>query len=266
MFGKLFNKKEVTQPNKREIELSSIPSELPFEMLVQTYLENNGIDKSGNYTGKKVELTIKDIEWIELTLKAAGFQENQFLEDLVLEEWNQIKESRKNLTPIEFSKEFVKNYHNTKIEKFAPEYVIERNKKILAAYTNIIITIEKIQGWLDDEGLRTRIESDLTKRKSVKSTITQCTTPFCIISLGCDEMGRYNLVYSVDYRFQEMISENFASTFIRRINEFTPGEMEPFVRIGSLYTDCIDTFNKLIEEAKFEPYHNLKTQSRHKND
>lgn len=29
-----------------------------------------------------------------------------------------------------------------------------------------------------------------------------------------DQMGRYNLVYSVDYRFQEMISEEFASMFI----------------------------------------------------
>lgn len=263
MFGKLFNKKDETKPNKREIELSSNPSILPFEMLVLTYLENNGIDKTGNYTGKKVELTIKDIEWIELTLKVAGFQENQFLEELVVEEWNQMKKTSKNLTPIEFSKEFVKNYHNTKIEKFAPEYVIERNKKISSVYTDLIMTIEKIQGWLDDEGLRTRIESDFIKRKSIKSTISQCTTPFCIISLGCDEMGRFNLVYSVDYRFQEMISEDFASTLIRRIYEFTPGEMEPFVRIGSLCQDCIQLFNQLIEDSKTEEYHKIVKKEKH---
>lgn len=263
MFGKLFNKKEVNQQNKREIELSSNPSILPFEMLVLTYLENNGIDKSGNFTGKKVELTAKDIEWIELTLKAVGLYENQFLEELVLEEWSQQKELNSNLIPIEFSKEFVKNYHNTKIEKFAPEYVIERNRKISAAYSNIIITIEKIQGRLNDEGLRTRIESNFIKRKSFKSTISQCTTPFCIISLGCDEMGRFNLVYSVDYRFQKMISEDFASTFIRRIYDFTPGEMEPFVRIGSLRQDCIQLFNQLIEESKNEDYHKIFKKEKH---
>ena len=263
MFGKLFNKKEETQPNKREIELTSNPSVLPFEMLVLTYLENNGIDKSGNLIGKKVELTAKDIEWIELTLKAAGLYENQFLEELILEEWNQQKELNNNLTTIEFSKEFVINYHNTKIEKFAPEYVIERNRKISAAYSNIIITIEKIQGWLNDEGLRTRIESNFIKRKFIKSTISQCTTPFCIISLGCDEMGRFNLVYSVDYRFQEMISEDFASTFIRRIYDFTPGEMEPFVRIGSLFQDCIQLFNQLIEDSKNEDYHKIVKKEKH---
>lgn len=263
MFGKLFNKKEENQPNKLEIELTSNPSVLPFEMLVLTYLENNGIDKSGNFTGRKVELTPKDIEWIELTLKAAGLYENQFLEELVLEEWRQQKELNNKLIPVEFSKEFVINYHNTKIEKFAPEYVIERNRKISEAYTNIIITIEKIQGWLNDEGLRTRIESNFIKRKFIKSTISQCTTPFCIISLGCDEMGRFNLVYSVDYRFQEMISEDFASTFIRRIYDFTPGEMEPFVRIGSLCQDCIQLFNQLIEESKNEDYHKIVKKEKH---
>jgi hypothetical protein len=263
MFGKLFNKKKESEPNKKEIESSSNPSLLPFEMLVLTYLENNGVDKLGNFTGKKVELTTKDIEWIELTLKAAGLFENQFLERLVLEEWSQQKELNNNLIPIEFSKEFVINYHNTKIEKFAPEYVIERNRKISAAYYNLIITIEKIQGCLNDEGLRTRIESNFTKRKFIKSIISQCTTPFCIISLGCDEMGRFNLVYSVDYRFQEMISEVFASTLIRRIYDFTPGEMEPFVRIGSLCQDCIQLFNQLIEESKNEDYHKIVKKEKH---
>jgi hypothetical protein len=49
-----------------------------------------------------------------------------------------------------------------------------------------------------------------------------------------------------------MISEEFASRLIRRIYEFTPGEMEPFVKIGSLYTDCVETFNRLLEESKVE--------------
>jgi len=263
MFGKLFNKKEDNRPINKEQKLSTNPAILPFVMLVMTYLENYGIDQFGNITGKKVKLSQKDIEWIELTIKAAGFYEKPFIEELVLEEWNQMKEQTKSLTPLLFSEEFVQQYHNSKIEKFAPDYVIERNKKIKTAYSYLIITVEKIQGWLDDEGLRTRIESDFRKNPLIKSTISQCTTPFCVISLGCDEMGRYNLVYSVDHRFQEMISEDFASTLLRRIYEFTPGEMEPFVRIGSLYNDCIQLFNQLNEEAKTEPYHKITIKDKH---
>ena len=147
--------------------------------------------------------------------------------------------------------------HNLKFETTAPKYVKERNNKISKAYKNILITIDRIQGLLDDEYLRGRIESEMFKKKSIKTTVFQCTTPFIIISLGCDEMGRYNLVYSVDYRFQQMIGEVMANTLLRRIYEFTPGEMEVFVTIGSLYHDCIKTFNQMIEEMESEPFHNF---------
>jgi bacterioferritin-associated ferredoxin len=60
-----------------------------------------------------------------------------------------------------------------------------------------------------------------------------------------------------------MISEDFASTFIRRIYDFTPGEMEPFVRIGSLCQDCVQLFNQLIEESKNEDYHNIVKKEKH---
>jgi hypothetical protein len=77
-------------------------------------------------------------------------------------------------------------------------------------------------------------------------------------------MGRYNLVYSVDHRFQEMISETFASKLIRRINQFTAGEMESFVIIGSLYNNCIGIFNQIIEDAKIETCHKIITIEKHK--
>jgi|GEM_PF-1500265 len=263
MFGKLFNKNEGCHPKKNGPELSTDSWILSFEMLVIAYLKKYGVDKLGNLKVEKVKSTQKDIEWIEFSLKAAGFYEKTFIEELVLEEWIQMKEIDKNLIPLDFSKEFVNKYNNSKIEKFASYTVIERNKKIAKAYLDLIITIEKIQGWLDDVGLRTRIESDFRQRKSAKSTISQCTTLFCIISLGCDEMGRYNMVYSVDFRFQEMISENFASALIRRIYEFTPGEMEPFIRIGSLCQDCIQVFKQLIEESKTESYHKISIKEKY---
>jgi len=73
-------------------------------------------------------------------------------------------------------------------------------------------------------------------------------------------MGRYNLVYSVDPRIQKMLGEDMASTLIRRIYEFTPGELSVFVRIGSLYHDCVETFNQMLEDMQTESFHsyNLK--------
>jgi hypothetical protein len=150
--------------------------------------------------------------------------------------------------------------HNLQFESSAPDFVKERNHKLANAYKNLVITVDRIQGFLEDEYLRGRIESDMTKKNGIKSTIFQCTTPFCILSLGCDEMGRYNLVYSVDPRIQKMLGEDMASTLIRRIYEFTPGELSVFVRIGSLYHDCVETFNQLLEDMQTESFHsyNLK--------
>lgn len=150
--------------------------------------------------------------------------------------------------------------HNLQFESSAPDFVKERNQNLANAYKNLVITIDRIQGFLEDECLRGRIESDMTQKNGIKSTIFQCTTPFCILSLGCDEMGRYNLVYSVDHRIQKMLGEDMASTLIRRIYEFTPGEMSVFVRIGSLYHDCFETFSQMLEDMQTESFHsyNLK--------
>ena len=138
-----------------------------------------------------------------------------------------------------------------------------RNSKILNAYQNIILTIDRIQGWLENEELRTRVESDFTVEQSPQHTYYQCTTAFCVVSLGCDELGRYNIVYSVDYRIKEMISDIFASTLIRRIYEFTPGEMEPFVKIGTLYLDCVKVMAAVFEETKTRPCHKIINRKQH---
>ncbi len=145
--------------------------------------------------------------------------------------------------------------HNLEFEKNASQEIKERNGKLLLAYDNILITIDRIQGFLEDEYLRNRIESKMFLNEETKTTILQCTTPWILLSLGCDSIGRYNIVYSIDYRIQEMIGQEMSSGIIRRIYEYTPGDMEPFVRIGSLYVDCIEVFNKLIEEQKTQSFH-----------
>jgi hypothetical protein len=147
--------------------------------------------------------------------------------------------------------------HNIEYEKNASDEIKERNKKLLNAYNYIIITIDRMQGFISDEYLRLRIESEMFKDPKNKSTILQCTTPWCVISLGCDSSGCYNIVYSVDFRIQEMIGPDMASGIIRRVYEYTQGDMALSVRIGSLNQDCVDVFNQLIEEEKNSPIHNL---------
>lgn len=153
--------------------------------------------------------------------------------------------------------------HNLSYEENAPEFVQERNKQLLEAYKYSLVTIKRIQGFLEDEHLRTCIESDMYKMGDVRSTIYQCTTPWCILSIGCDEMGRYNIIYSIDHRAQDMIGTDSVSTLIRRINEFTPGAMEPFVKIGCLYEDCVAIYNELIGESKINPNHKIVTTNKH---
>jgi hypothetical protein len=264
MFDRLFNRNKTGNKPSEVGNIPTDPRKLAFEMLILTYLEKHGIDGDGNKSLVVKTQNEEDEKWIKQTLEVSGFVDN--IEEIIIADWEEKRKLNSSIKPKEFVNTFVSEFHNLKIENVAPEFVKERNKKLFEAYRYVINTIERIQGWFDDERLRTRIESDFRKKPGIQSTMFQFTTPFCIVSLGCDQMGRYNLVYSVDYRFQEMISETFASTFIRRIYEFTPGEMEPFVRIGSLCNDCIDTFNKLIEEANFEPYHKITTQAKHNNN
>lgn len=264
MFNKFFRKNKESKNTAETEGNSQDPKEIAFSLLILTYLEKNGIDGKGNKSLPIQELNEEDKDWINKTQDLLGFADN--IEDIIITDWESKKNEDKTLTPKDFLKVFLTEFHNSKVETFAPDFVKERNKKFIEAYQNTIKTIERIQGWLDDETLRTKIESDFREKPKIQSTIFQCTTPFCIVSLGCDQMGRYNLVYSVDYRFQEMISELFASTLIRRIYQFTPGEMEPFVKIGSLYTDCMEIFNKMIDETKIEPYHKVTIQPRNGKD
>jgi hypothetical protein len=55
-----------------------------------------------------------------------------------------------------------------------------------------------------------------------------------------------------------MIGPDMSSGIIRWIYEYTPGELEPFVRRGSLNQDCVAVFNELIDEQKNSTIKKLK--------
>ena len=52
------------------------------------------------------------------------------------------------------------------------------------------------------------------------------------------------------------------SVLIRRIYEFTPGEMEQSVIIVDLQADCLDQFNSTLTEASQTSIHKIIKQKR----
>ncbi len=177
------------------------------------------------------------------------------LEKLILDEYKEMKGHRNDLQKFDFLDFFVVNFHNKKLVRYIPEYIQERNNKILSAYHSVIETINRIQAWQDNDLIRKRIEFDtLTKETNILgfSEINKCITPFCFLSLGCDVFGRYQLAYGIDYRISNMILDKMANTFIRRIYQFTPGELEPFVGFVSLNMDCISYFEDSLNQVGSE--------------
>jgi hypothetical protein len=177
------------------------------------------------------------------------------LEKLIIDEYNEMKNHNSNIQKYDFIKFFVDKFHNKNLIKYTPEFIQERNNKILSAYNSIIETINRIQAWLDNELVRRRIEFNTLKSNNNLLgfyEINKCITPFCYINLGCDVFGRFNLAYGIDSRILNMVSDNMASTLLRRIYEFTPGELEPFVGFVSLDMDCIKYFENSLQNVDNE--------------
>jgi hypothetical protein len=183
---------------------------------------------------------------IEL-LEKKGFGNN--FENVVLNEWFNANSSLETLSPFEFKNSFVQNFHHIKIAKFTPSFVQDRNAKIQNAFNQIRETINRIQAWQDNEKVRVRVELNNLKLLENFSYISQICTPFIFIVLGCDQSGSYHLSFGLDTNYLKILPDDMASTLIRRIYQFTSGEMESFVSIISLGMDCISLFENMIEEA-----------------
>ena len=189
-------------------------------------------------------------------LKELGYEDE--LERLVFDEFVLIQSLNPDISRNDFVQYFTTHFHNKKLVRYTPNDIQDRNKNLLSAYHSIIETINRIQAWLDNDLLRKRIEVTTLESQNDNSlglsTINTCITPFCFISLGCDVFGRYNLSYGIDSRISNMLSDNMASTLLRRIYEFTPGGMEPFVGFVSLSMDCIAYYENTMENFQSENY------------
>ena len=244
--------------------------------------ESNNSDEQSlsNYLYKIVDLTLlkngdyndPDVKWTHDKEEALNHFKQQLgyedeIEKLILDEYNKAKSNLSSINKNEFAFTFLSNFHNKKLTQFAPNFVLERNENILSAYNSIIETINRIQAWLDNSLIRKRIQistlEDINDNKLGIFIINQCVTPFFVIRLICDVFGRFKLLYGVDSRILDMIPADMASTLLRRIYEFTPGGLEPFVGFDSLNMDCISYFESLMEDAEKENYSIIEVE-RHK--
>ena len=221
--------------------------------------------KNGDYNDPDVKWTSDKQEALNYFMQELGYEDE--IEKLILDEYNKTNLNSSSLNKKEFIFTFLSNFHNKKLTQFVPDFVLERNENIISAYNSIIETINRIQAWLDNALIRKRIEistlEDINDNKLGIFTINQCVTPFFVIRLICDVFGRFKLSYGVDSRILDMIPADMASTLLRRIYEFTPGGLEPFVGFDSLNMDCISYFESLIEDAERENYSIIEVE-RHK--
>lgn len=117
----------------------------------------------------------------------------------------------------------------------------------------------RVQSWLKHEELRFSVKSDFLNSKQSQSLIKQIATPFAIVSLGCSPEGIFSIVYSLDHRIKDLIGDYFTNTLLRRIYEFTSGDLEGKIHIGSLNSDCFSTISQMIDLAENNSYLNVTT-------
>lgn len=259
MFKKIFNKEKKENKELDNSDESTINESFQtFQILLKSSLDQIGVDEKCNISKNDFSQTNQK-NHIKL-LNSLNYVDT--FDKVVLNELNDYKKTNANPSKSEFIADFFSVFHQKKIADISPEFIQSRNAKIETAYNSIIECLNRIQGWLDNEKSRIKIESDYSNSPNHISTIYQCTTPFCIISLGCDQIGRYNIVYTIDYRIKEIVGDRFASTLIRRIYEFTPGVMESFLIINSLHGDCINTFEDILQLSKTERNHKIIHQER----
>jgi hypothetical protein len=158
----------------------------------------------------------KQIEFQNL-LRDVGYEDE--LEKLTLDELSNILANTPAIQKMDFIQLFVNRFHNKKLSQYTPQNVQDRNVKIASAYNSIIITINKIQAWLDNDLVRRRLEistSNISEDNRLGySKMNNCITPFCFISLGCDMYGRYSIAYGIDARILNMVPD-YGEHFIKK--------------------------------------------------
>ncbi len=227
--------------NKNRSDIVIIPrynyiNSVPFQKVVLDYLAWNGIDKKGNVTSNKVYPTRTQIRENKTALAQCKFSTGKYIEKLVVFVFLETKKEIPDLNPELFAYFFEENYHNSKLAKFTTLETQKSNQTTKECYGKLKRFLIEIQGFLEAEDLRTRIECNHTETPNLGNCF-RCEdfiTPFCKIGLNCDTLGRFSIHYFINPHLKELIGESLGEILEKRFDELTSGEMKDFVKMVPL--------------------------------
>lgn len=229
----------------------------PFQKLILDYLAWNGIDKKGNVASNRVYPTRTQIQEAKGTLRNYGFSSAVYVEKLIVSEFLEMKRNIPDLNSELFVPIFEDNYHNLKLARFAT-LEAQKSNEITKEYLDTIKRfLIEIQGYLEIEYLRTRIECNFTGIKKCNNiaTVEEFVTPFAKVQLNCDKSARFSINYFINPHLSELIGECLGNTLEKRFNEFITGEMKDLLRMTPLNKRYDRYSEELLKFTKIYPHY-----------
>lgn len=212
----------------------------PFVRVILYYLKQHGITEFGGVS----YFSQINYEDIETSLFEAGFKGKGYIDKLIIDEWDKADKTYFLFNLTRFAYNFQTNYRNWNIEKYTYIEVQNRNQKLKNKYYELVSVIDRLQGYLESFELRLRIDSNYIDRE----TIYQCLTPFCIISVKCDELGNFSIKYALAPDLRTIITDLLASILEKRILDTQMTDLKDYVKQTIFESDFKDRFTARLKE------------------
>lgn len=148
-------------------------------------------------------------------------------------------------------------YHNLKLVKFTTLEAQKSNEITKWNYDIIKRFLIEIQGYLEAEHLRTRIECDFSETRNWHNTarVEEFVTPFAKVGLNCDKSARFSINYFINPHLKELIGESLGDILEKRFNEFITGEMKDIVKMTPLNRRYDRYFEELLRFTRTFPHY-----------
>jgi hypothetical protein len=148
--------------------------------------------------------------------------------------------------------------------KTTSESTIKKNSSFMEAYHKMVIVIENTQLWLGEERLRMRIERDLSEIDGQHDPIYQCITPWCVLSIVCNEKGLYKINCSLDVRAYDLVGRGASLAFLCRFRENFSGRLKSRINITKLDEDCSSIFDEHFKKPLKGEKQRILLRSKHR--
>lgn len=245
--------------DEHERDIVVVPSDdylyEPFIKIVLDYLNWFGVDEKGNITNKRVYPTNLEILENRTALRRCGFSTGEYIEKLVISEFLEMKEKMPDLNPVLFAHFFEEDYHNTKLVKFTTLEAQKSNQTTRQYFDTIKVFLIEIQGFLEAEDLRVRIESIFTDTGNWGnySRVEEFVTPFTKVQLNCDTLGKFSINYFINPHLKELVGESLGNNVEKWFDELVMGEMKDFIKMIPLNRRFDRYFEELVKLTKIYP-------------